>query len=68
MRAPLRGFEAECFCLMYMRPGISCSAISISLRPKAAREISADRSRGDEEELITNGCGGETAYQRLYRP
>jgi len=42
IRAPLRGCEAECFCLMYMRPGISCSAISISLRPKAAREMSAD--------------------------
>ena len=42
IRAPLRGLEAEYFCLMYMRPGISCSAISISLRPKAAREISVD--------------------------
>ena len=44
MRAPLRGFEAAYFCLMYMRPGISCSAISISLRPKAARETSTNVS------------------------
>ena len=42
IRAPLRGLEAECFCLMYIRPGISCSAISISLRPKAAREMSVE--------------------------
>ena len=45
IRAPLRGLEAEYFCLIYMRPGISCSAISISLRPKAARETSAERDQ-----------------------
>ena len=40
MRAPWRGLEVEYFSLMYMRPGISCSAISISLRPNAARDAS----------------------------
>lgn len=39
--APLSGWVLPNFSRRYMRPGISCSASSISLRPKAAREMSA---------------------------
>lgn len=39
--APLRGWDWAYFSRRYMRPGISCSASSISFRPKAAREMSA---------------------------
>lgn len=48
IRAPLRGLDSAYFFLMYIRPGISCSAMSISLRPKAAREISAEMSGRDQ--------------------
>ena len=69
MRAPFKGWEgpycerwildpadllqSPTFFLKYMRPGISFSAISISLRPKAARETSKDlekcnQSRGSQ--------------------
>ncbi len=40
-RAPARGWLAAYSARMAMRPGISCSASSISLRPNAARERSA---------------------------
>ena len=42
IRAPARGFDERCFSRIDMRPGISCSASSISLRPKAT--VSGDRS------------------------
>jgi hypothetical protein len=40
MRAPFKGFEVPNSSRSAMRPGISVSAISISLRPKPAREMS----------------------------
>ena len=43
MRAPLRGCSAPKRSRMAMRPGISCSARVISLRPKSARSMSATR-------------------------
>ena len=39
-RTPLSGFCGPYFARMAMRPGISCSATSISLRPQSARERS----------------------------
>jgi hypothetical protein len=42
IRAPLRGCPPRCRSRMAMRPGISCSASSISLRPKAT--VSGERS------------------------
>ena len=41
MRAPLSGFEAPNSFLIAIKPGISCSANCISLRPKSAKERSA---------------------------
>ena len=41
MRAPARGWLSAYSARRAMRPGISCSASWISLRPKAARERSA---------------------------
>jgi hypothetical protein len=41
MRAPLRGFEAPNSSRTAMRPGISVSAMWISLRPHSARLMSA---------------------------
>ena len=35
--APLSGLLAEYFLRMAMRPGISCSAMAISLRPQSAK-------------------------------
>ena len=40
IRAPVSGFEAPNSCRSAISPGISVSAISISLRPKPAREMS----------------------------
>ena len=40
-RAPASGWDAPNSARMAISPGISCSASSISLRPKAARERSA---------------------------
>ena len=41
MRAPLSGWLSPYSSRMAMRPGISCSASVISLRPNSAREMSA---------------------------
>ena len=41
MRAPLSGWLAANSSRMAIRPGISVSAMRISLRPQAAREMSA---------------------------
>ena len=41
IRAPLSGWVAANSSRVFIRPGISCSASWISLRPKAARERSA---------------------------
>ncbi|KAG9954788.1 S-adenosyl-L-homocysteine hydrolase-like protein, partial [Aureobasidium melanogenum] len=41
IRAPLRGCSSAYFARVAMRPGISCSASSISRRPKAAKLRSA---------------------------
>jgi hypothetical protein len=41
IRAPLRGWSAAYLARVAIKPGISFSARSISLRPKAARERSA---------------------------
>lgn len=41
IRAPFSGCSCAYFSLVITRPGISCSASSISLRPKAARLMSA---------------------------
>ena len=42
MRAPLSGFLSPYLCLIIIRPGISFSAISSSLRPKSASDMSAE--------------------------
>ena len=41
MRTPLSGCALACLPRIDIRPGISCSAISISLRPQSASERSA---------------------------
>jgi len=41
MRAPASGFSAPYLARRAIRPGISVSAMSISLRPKSARAMSA---------------------------
>lgn len=41
MRAPFNGCSSAYFSRVFMRPGISISASSISRRPKAANEMSA---------------------------
>src|SRR5580658_6529289 len=46
MRTPARGFSAAYLRRMDIRPGISCSAIEISLRPQSARERSATLKAG----------------------
>jgi hypothetical protein len=40
MRTPLSGFFGPNFLRMDIRPGISCSATVISLRPHSARAMS----------------------------
>ena len=40
-RTPLSGLLAAYFLRIDISPGISCSAISISLRPQSARDMSA---------------------------
>ncbi len=40
-RTPFSGFSAAYFLRIDIRPGISCSAISISLRPQSASDMSA---------------------------
>ena len=40
-RTPLSGLLAACFLRIDIRPGISCSAMSSSLRPQSASEMSA---------------------------
>src|SRR5262245_34282134 len=46
MRAPLSGCVAAYFLRMAMRPGISCSAMAISLRPHSASDKSATANSG----------------------
>src|ERR1700679_2058028 len=46
MRTPARGFSAAYLRRIDIRPGISCSAIEISLRPQSARERSATLKAG----------------------
>ena len=41
MRTPFRGFVAECLCRIARSPGISFSAMVISLRPQSANDRSA---------------------------
>src|SRR5579862_4067347 len=41
MRTPARGFSTAYLRRIAIRPGISCSAMEISLRPHAARDRSA---------------------------
>ena len=70
-RAPANGWEAANSARMAMRPGISCSASSISLRPKAASERSATlKGSGeviacsfglDERARARNTAAGRTA-------
>ena len=40
-RTPFSGASGACLRRIDIRPGISCSAISISLRPQSASEMSA---------------------------
>ena len=47
IRAPARGCSEACSARMAMRPGISCSASWISLRPNSARERSATLKSAD---------------------
>src|ERR1700678_3879315 len=47
MRTPARGFSAAYLRRMDIRPGISCSAIEISLRPQSARVRSATLKAGE---------------------
>src|ERR1700677_2408716 len=49
MRTPAKGFSAAYLRRMDIRPGISCSAIEISLRPQSARERSATLKAGTAE-------------------
>ena len=46
MRAPARGCSGPYRSRIAMRPGISCSASSISLRPNSARDGSATLKSG----------------------
>src|SRR5207302_3559527 len=46
MRTPLRGLLGAYFLRMDMRPGISCSATPISLRPHSARDKSLTLKSG----------------------
>ena len=41
IRAPARGWSSKCRALRAIRPGISCSARRISLRPASAKATSA---------------------------
>src|ERR1035438_2189018 len=58
MRAPLSGCCLAYSCRMAMRPGISVSAILISLRPQPARLKSLTRK---------SDCGLIAAFMRLLR-
>ncbi len=40
-RTPFSGFSAACLRRIAISPGISCSAIEISLRPQSASAMSA---------------------------
>ena len=56
MRAPASGWASANSARVDMRPGISCSASSISLRPKRARERSATlKSSGDRVMWFLHG-------------
>ena len=50
--APRNGCSAPCSARMAMRPGISCSASSISLRPNSARDRSATLKSGRRCSLV----------------
>ncbi len=50
--APFKGFDEAYFLRTAIKPGISCSAISISLRPKSASEISATLYVNSEEKFV----------------
>ena len=56
MRAPASGCDAAWRSRSAMRPGISCSASSISLRPKSASERSATLK--SEKPAAADGVGG----------
>src|ERR1700722_19350894 len=47
MRTPASGFSAAYLRRIDIRPGISCSAIEISLRPQSARVRSATLKEGE---------------------
>ena len=71
MRAPLRGCSSAYFSRVAMRPGISCSASSISRRPKAARLMSATLYclAGSEDMVVVllGGCGRKRCEGRWRR-
>ena len=46
MRTPAKGFSAAYFRRMDISPGISCSAMEISLRPQSARAMSRTLKSG----------------------
>src|SRR5215831_6290360 len=56
MRAPLSGWLAAYFLRIAMRPGISCSAMAISLRPQSAKLKSATTYSGVALELDWEGA------------
>src|SRR5690606_39977140 len=60
-RTPLSGWEAAYLRRIDIRPGISCSAMSISLRPKSVREMSATLYGAVAEEVCATAfiaCSG----------
>src|SRR3546814_3826023 len=52
MRAPFSGFEAPYSLRSATRPGLSVSAISISLRPHAAREMRSEEHTSELQSLM----------------
>ena len=64
MRAPASGFFAPCCLRSAIRPGISCSARRISLRPNSASDRSFDLERlaagrlrgGERMQLLDHSC------------
>src|SRR4051794_17400396 len=64
MRAPFSGWLLPYSVRMAIKPGISCSARSISLRPNSASDRSATLKSTDEgADVIKNSC-----FDRVMRP
>ena len=64
-RTPASGFSFAYFLRMAIRPGISCSAMEISLRPQSASEISATLYSVAGETTVLMGLPRVQEYQQL---